>query len=319
MRGLLIGIMAAAAATGATPAIAAEPEEQVIPVPGFADFLAVDGKSVWTTNRTKVEQWSLKGKLAEVPMTRACGAMVVAYKSLWVADCKEGTLNRVDIKAGKMAAMIKTDIGAPDGEMNVAAGAGSIWVATDAKGIISRVDPKTNQVIATVPTKPGAVYLTFGFGALWAVSGKEQTLQRIDPATNMVTATIPVGKQPGFLAAGEGAVWVQEQGDGTVAAIDPATNAVRGRVKVGDNLKYGDIDTGGGKVWLRTTDEQMFAVIDAKTLTVTARVGKPSGSGALRYTRAGVWTSAHDLHTISWWAKPDAIGQVSAATTEPAR
>lgn len=305
------------AAGSAVPALAAEPAEQVIAVPGFADFLAVDGKSVWTTNRTKVEQWSVKGKLAEVPMTRACGAMVVAFKSLWVADCKEKTLNRVDIKTGKMAAVIQTGIGAPDGEMNVAAGAGSIWVATDAKGVISRLDPKTNQVIAMVETKPGAVYLTFGFGALWAVSGKEQTLQRIDPATNMVVATIPVGRQPGFLGAGEGAVWVQEQGDGTVAAIDPATNAVRGRVKVGDNLKYGDIDTGGGKVWLRTTDDQMFAVIDPSDLTVIARVGKPSGSGALRYTRAGVWTSAHDLHTISWWAKPKQIRTESSVLAKP--
>jgi DNA-binding beta-propeller fold protein YncE len=308
--------MAAVAAGAATPVLAVEPEEQVIAVPGFADFLAIDGKSVWATNRNKVEQWSVKGKLAEVPMTRACGAMVVAYKALWVADCKDKTLNRVDIKAGKMAAVIQTGLGSPDGEMNVVAGAGSIWVATDAKGVISRVDPKTNQVIGTVVTKPGAVYLTFGLGALWAVSAKEQTLQRIDPATNMVVATIPVGKQPGFLAAGEGAVWVQEQGDGTVAAIDPATNTVRGRVKVGENLKYGDIDTGGGKVWLRTTADQMFAVIDPATLNVTARVGKPSGSGALRYTRAGVWTSAHDLHTLSWWPKPGKIGSVKPQTAK---
>ena len=319
MRSLLTGMMVLIGAGSALPAIAAEPKEQVIPAPGFADFLAVDGKSVWATNRNKVEQWSVKGKLAEVPMTRACGAMVVAHKSLWVADCKEKTLNRVDVKSGKMAAVIPSGIGAPDGEMNVAAGAGSIWVATDAKGVISRIDPKTNQVIATIPTKPGAVYLTFGFGALWAASGKEQTLQRIDPATNAVVETIPVGRQSGFLAAGEGAVWVQEQGDGTVAAIDPATNAVRGRVKVGDNLKYGDIDTGGGKVWLRTTDDQMFAVIDPSTLSVTARVGKASGSGAIRYTPEGVWTSAHDLHTLSWWAAPRKIGVVNSEAVTPAK
>jgi hypothetical protein len=34
-------------------------------VPGFADFLAVDGETVWATNRGRVEQWSLKGKLAK--------------------------------------------------------------------------------------------------------------------------------------------------------------------------------------------------------------------------------------------------------------
>ena len=309
MRGLLASIMTVVAAGAAMPAVAAEPEEQVITVPGFADFLAVDGQSVWTTNRDKVEQWSVKGKLAEVPMTRACGAMTVAFKSLWVADCKEKTLNRVDIKRGRMAAVIQTGIGAPDGEMNVAAGAGSIWVATDATGVISRIDPKSNKVIATVATKPGAVYLAFGFGSLWAASGKEQTLQRIDPRTNAVVATIALGRQPGFLAAGVGGVWVQEQGDGTVAAIDPMTNAIRGRVKVGDALKYGDIDTGGGKVWLRTTEDQMFAVIDPVSLQVVTRKGKPSGSGALRYTSKGVWTSAHDLHTLSWWRDPAVLAK----------
>jgi hypothetical protein len=307
MRGLVAGIMAGTAIACAMPALAAAPPEEVIPVPGFADFLAVDSKSVWTTNRDRVEQWSRKGKLAQVPMTRACGAMVVAYKALWVADCKEGTLNRVDIKVGNMAAMIKTGIASPDGEMNVVAGAGSIWVASDAKG-----------VIASVTTKPGAVYRAFGLGALWAVSAKEQTLERIDPVTNAVVATISVGKQPGFLAAGEGGVWVQEQGDGTVAAIDPVTNTIRGRVKVGDNLKYGDIDTGGGKVWLRTTDDQMFVVIDPVTLTVLTRVGKPSGSGALRYTKQGVWTSAHDLHTLSWWPKPNKIA-AGDGSTQPAK
>jgi DNA-binding beta-propeller fold protein YncE len=297
-----------AALSAAVPVAAQAQEEQVIPVPGFADFLAVDGKSVWATNRGRVEQWSRKGKLAEVPMARPCGAMTIAHGSLWVADCTERAVKRIDVKTAKILATVTSGLGAPDGEMNVASGAGSIWVFSDAKGAISRIDPATNQVIATIPTKPGAVYLSFGEGALWAASGKEQTLQRIDPESNTVVATIPLGKMPGFLAAGEGGVFVQEQGDGTVAAIDPKTNTVRGRIKVGDNLKYGDIDTGGGKVWLRTTDDQMFAVIDPKTLSVVARVGKASGSGALRYTAKGVWTSAHDLHTLSWWPKPAKIG-----------
>lgn len=316
MRSVRTWVMAAATATIAISTAAwaqGRPAEEVIAVPDFADFLAVDGKSVWATNRGRVEQWSRKGKLAQVPMTRPCGAMAIADQSLWVADCKEGTLNRIDIRAGKLAAAIPTGIGSADGEMNVAAGAGSIWVASDAKGVISRVDPKTNQVMATVTTQPGAVYLAFGHGALWAVSAAKQTLERIDPATNTVVATIPVGRQPGFLAAGEGAVWVQEQADGTVAVIDPATNTIRGRVKVGETLKYGDIDTGGGKVWLRTTDDQMFAVIDPQSLAVIARMGKPSGSGAIRYTPKGVWTSAHDIHSLSWWRDPAKIGAAPAA------
>lgn len=294
--------LVAMAGIAAVSSVAQAQEAQVIQVPGFADFLAVDGKTVWITNKGRVEQWSRKGKLAEVAMAHPCGAMAIANGALWVADCDEHAVKRIDVKTARLTATIPTGI-ASTGELNVVAGDGSIWVASDNKGVVARIDPATNAVIASIPVDPGTWYLAFGHGALWAVSAPQQSLQRIDPRTNAVTAKTPLGKEPGFLAAGEGAVWVQEQGDGTVARIDPASAAVTGRIKVGDNLKWGDIDTGSGKVWLRTTDDQVFVVIDAGTSKVEARHGKPAGSGALRYTRAGVWTSAHDEHTLSWWPK----------------
>jgi DNA-binding beta-propeller fold protein YncE len=277
-------------------------EEQVLTVPGFADFLAVDGDSVWATNKGRVERWSRGGKLAEVAMSHPCGAMAIAAGSLWVADCKEGTLNRIDLKTAKLLAAIPTGIANPAGELNVVAGAGSIWVASDNAGKVARVDPADNRVVASIAVDPGTHYLAFGFDAVWAVSSGQQSLQRIDPATNQVTGRTRLGKQPGFLAAGEGAVWVQEQGDGTLARIDPATVEVAGRVKVGADLLYGDIDTGGGMVWLRTTADQTFVTIDPRSLAILGRLGKPSGSGALRFADGGVWTSAHDVHTLSWWS-----------------
>lgn len=290
-------------AAGTAVASAAQAEE-VIKVEGFADFLAVDGASVWATNAGRVERWSRGGKLAEVAMSKPCGAMAIAKGSLWVADCKEGALVRIDTRAAKKLATIPTGIANMAGELNVVAGAGSIWVASDDKGSVARVDPATNKVIATIPVNPGTWYLAFGHGSLWAVSSKSRSIQRIDPRSNAVVHTATLGKEPGFLAAGAGAVWVQEQGDGTVARIDAKTGEVAGRVKVGPVLKWGDIDTGGGLVWLRTTEDQTFAVIDPKSMTVLARVGKAEGSGALRYTRSGIWTSAHDVHTLTWWPKP---------------
>lgn len=287
-------------ATTSLPALAQG--EQVIAVPGFADFLAVEGASVWATNKGRVEQWSRQGKLAEVPLAHPCGAMAIAHGSLWVADCQEGALKRIDTRTAQVTATIPTGIANPKGELNVVFGASSIWVASDEKGTISRIDPATNKVMASVSVDPGTWYLAFGFGSLWAVSASQQSLQRIDPKTNAVIAKVPLGKEPGFLAAGAGAVWVQEQGDGTLARIDHHRNTLTGRVKVGDNLKWGDIDTGGGKVWLRTTDDQVFAVID-KALTVERRLGQPAGSGALRWTPSGVWTTAHDQHTLTWWPK----------------
>jgi virginiamycin B lyase len=174
--------------------------------------------------------------------------------------------------------------------------------------VVARVDPASNRVAASIPVEADSSYLAFGFDAVWVVSGVRQTLQKIDPLTNSVVKTTMLGKQPGFLAAGEGSVWVQEQGDGTLARIDPVTGNVSGRAKVDATLKYGDIDTGGGKVWLRTTAGQTFVVIDPASLAIRSRVGKAAGSGALRYTPKGVWSTAHDVHTLSWWKKPAKIG-----------
>lgn len=277
--------------------------ETVYTVPGFADFLAVDGNTVWATNAGRVEQWSTKGKHASVAIPGPCGAMAVAFGSLWVANCKGGTLYRINIKTSRIQAVIPTGIGNPKGELNVVAGAGSIWVPSEEAGRIARIDPARNKVVATVTVDPGTFYLAFGFDALWAVSSVEQSLQRIDPHTEAVTKTVKLGKMPGFLAAGEGAVWVQEQGDGTVARIDPQTAEVSGRAKVGDTLIYGDIDVGGGNVWLRTTEAQTFVAINPASMEIVARAGKASGSGALRYTPSGIWTTAHDVHTLSWWSE----------------
>jgi len=297
--GLILSLTTLAAAAQADPA---KLTEQTFSVPGFADFLAVDGDTVWATNAGRVEQWSAKGKLAAVPIARPCGAMAVAYGSLWVANCRGGNVYRIDLKTAQVQAIVETTIGNPKGELNVVAGAGSIWVPSVETGELARIDPATNKVVASIAVDPATFYLAFGFDALWAVSFTEQSLQKIDPKTNAIVGKVKLGKQPGFLAAGEGAVWVQEQGDGTVARVDPEKVEVTGRVSVGKSLLYGDIDTGGGIVWLRTTDDQTFVAIDAKTSAIVARMGKASGSGALRYTASGVWTTAHDVHTLSWWS-----------------
>ena len=283
---------------------AATPAERIIPVPGFADFLTVDGNTVWVTNKGRVERWSRRGKLATVSMRHPCGTMALTADALWVADCDDKTLSRIDRRTARVTAVIATGVAAADGEMNVVAGAGSVWLASAASGVISRIDPALGRVNARITVAPGSNYLAFGHGALWAVSGSKNLIQKIDPATNRVIGHTRLGRQPGFLVAGEGAVWVQEQADGTVARIDPARVTVSGRIKVDTSLNYGDIDTGGGKIWLRTTAGQSLVVIDAATLAIRARLGAVTGSGAVRYTRSGVWTSAHDRQSLSWWPHP---------------
>ncbi|QDH34312.1 YncE family protein [Porphyrobacter sp. YT40] len=312
-RPIITVIAAAALATSGCAPEASEPPqdttgqapdltEKAMKVPGFADFLAVDGDTVWVTNDGRVEQWSPTGKLAATPVPRPCGTMAIAEGSLWVANCKGGEVWRINLETAAVEAKIATGLANPKGETNVVAGAGAVWVPSDAAGKVARIDPATNTVTATVSVAPETWYLAYGFDALWAVSSEGKLLQKIDPATNTVTGTTALGDTPGFLAAGEGAVWVQEQGDGTVAKVDPVTLTVSGRTKVGDNLKWGDIDAAGGAVWLRTTDDQTMVVIDPASLKLRARMGPAVGSGALRWTPKGVWTSAHDNETLSWWS-----------------
>ncbi len=289
-------------------------EETIVEVPGFVDFLLVDGDTVWATNatsRTKgmLEQWSTAGKLASVAMPRPCGTMAIAEGHIWQASCPELKVYKINAETAEIAAILDTGLAEPSGETNVVAGAGSVWVPSDPDGAITRIDPSTDETLARVAVEPGTAFLAFGEGSLWAVASGSSLLQRVDPDTNAVTGSVTLGDTPGFLTAGGGAVWVQEQGDGTVAKVDPESLEVIARVKVGDNLKYGDIDVADGKVWLRTTDDQTFVVIDAATNAILARVGRPEGSGAIRYTPEGIWTSAHDVETINWWTrtglKPD--------------
>ena len=50
-------------------------------------------------------------------------------------------------------------------------------------------------------------------------------------------------------------------------------------------------------------------VIDAATSEILARVGRAEGSGALRYTPDGIWTSAHDVHSLTWWTPEEAAAE----------
>jgi len=108
---LIATIVAPALATAAPAASVTLPHDpQTQTVPGFADFLVVDGDGVWATNKGRVERWSQQGKQAEVAMTRPCGGMAMAEGSLWVADCKDGTLNRIDLQTAKLIVAIPTGI-----------------------------------------------------------------------------------------------------------------------------------------------------------------------------------------------------------------
>lgn len=86
-----------------------------ITVPGYVDFLAADGQSIWATNRDRVEkfQFDRSSPVETLSIPGPCGAMVVAFESLWVASCKAQSVFRIDLQSGHVSAKISTGLADP--------------------------------------------------------------------------------------------------------------------------------------------------------------------------------------------------------------
>lgn len=292
----------------------------VINLDGYPDFIAVDGNDVWITNRKKIEKVSANSTkpVLSVEVPEPCGAPVVGFGSLWVANCSDKCIYRINRTTGEVIAKIRTGLANKFGELSLAVGAGSVWVLSDSAGILTRINPIKNQIQKRIKVQPLSYCVAFGYDAVWvtntgsvvynwntgeAIAKNRGSIQRINPRTNKVAAQINVGLAPLFIAVGENSVWTLNQGDGTVSRIDPHTNKVNATIDVKAAGGGGDIATGAGKVWIRGNRTVFLLAVDPKTNSVEKRYGPISGSGAVRVAKNNmIWVSAHDVHTV-WGMK----------------
>jgi virginiamycin B lyase len=283
-------------------------------IPGYVDFLVADGKAVWATNEGRIEklEHNRSKPTAVVTVPAPCGAMALGFGSVWVANCSDNSLYRIDCKSERVKSIIPTGLADLTGELSVAVGAGSVWVLSESKGILSRVDPQSDKVIARINVAPYSYAAAFGFDAVWISNTGPPSgagkgfVQRIDPRSNQVVATIPVGSSPRFLTVGEGGVWTLNQGDGSISRIDPITNTLSATVQAGIIGPGGDIAAGAGSVWVRGT-KILLLRIDPETNKVVEEFGPPAGSGAVRVADGLVWITAHDIQTV-WVLRPGKMG-----------
>lgn len=273
---------------------------RTIELPGYPDFLAVDGEDVWVTNADTIQKLTVDKKqpVLSTPVPGICGAPVVAFGSVWALSCKDRVLIRIDRQSGKVLARIPCGVADPEGEISLAAGEGSVWVPSDSSGVLSRFDPNTNKVVAEIRIKPKSYCASFGLDAVWITNTQDGSVQRINPLTNEVVATIMVGPRPRFLAAGQHAVWVLNQGDGTVTRIDPQSNSVAATIECQVPGIGGDIAAGRGLVWVRGKYGRMLQVINRETNQVERIYGPLNGSGAVRVAGSLVWVTAHDVNKV---------------------
>ena len=264
--------------------------EAIYDVPGAPDWMAID-KEVWVSNSPKhnVSRLDPKSSLATTFAVgkEPCSGLAAAFGSVWVPNCGDSTITRLDLKDGKTQATFPLTIA--DDEGGVAAGAGSFWILTDTKGTLARIDPATNKVVAEITVAPGSFACAFGDNAVWVTSSEKNTLTRVNAQTHVIEATIPVGPKPRFLTVGEGGVWTLNQGDGSISRVDPKTNKVNATIEAGVPGGGGEISAGEGSVWV-TTFEYPITRIDPSTNKV-AQQFFGEGGDSIRAGLGWIWVT----------------------------
>jgi YVTN family beta-propeller protein len=196
---------------------------------------------------------------------KPCSGLTEGFGSIWVPNCGDKTLSRVDEKTNAVTATLP--IGPAESEGGIAASDDAVWLVTVPDGKLSRIDPKTNTVVAQVEVPAGSAAVVYGDGAVWVTTPKANMLTRVDAKTNKVTDSIETGPGPRFVTFGGGAVWTLNQGNGTVSRVDTKTRKVVANIEVGIPGTGGEIAYGFGHVWA-TVFQIPISEIDPATNTV---------------------------------------------------
>lgn len=271
---------------------------------GEPDWVAIAGDSAWVAVDGGVRR--IDGATGEpdglVPVPGVlCQAMDVGFDSVWAGSCDQHLVARIDPASGGLdTPFIDLPVAGLREEGSIGVGQSGVWLVSTSDELL-HIDPVTNQVDGRWPLPAGSAAVREGLGRVWVSVPGTDTLLRIDPADPRVAESIKVGDGPRFLAIGDDAVWVMNQGDGSVSRVD-ANGTVVATVTVSDKpIRGGDIDVGGGIVWVRTEQDLVVCIVVA-TNEIDHRYGPPSGSGSVAADDAVAWITAHD--TGSLWRLP---------------
>lgn len=265
--------------------------EAIYPVPGTPDWLAIDNHA-WVSSAAsnlvaRMDPTTNSAPLL-IPVGKEPGSgLVAAFGSLWVPNCGDSTMSRIDLATGKITTTFPMTFASDEG--GIAAGAGSLWVMTDVRSTLSRLDPTNNQVVAEIRLPRGSSTVAFGENSVFVTSTEESLLTRVDPKSNRIVERIKVGPKPRFLAVGEGAVWTLNQGDGSISRVDIQSNKVIATIEAGIPGGGGEIAVGEGSVWATAFDYPITRIDPARNRVVQQFYGP--GGDAIRVGQGFVWLS----------------------------
>ena len=213
--------------------------------------------------------------------------------SLWVTDATDGTVSRIDERAGAVVQHIAVGKG-PTG---VAYGFGAVWVANSDDRTVSRVDPTSDQVVATVDVGTAPADVAVDSRWVWVTDRLDHSLTRIDP-TDDSTWAFAVGTTPLGLTVANGSVWVVDAGAGSVAQVDPTTGTVIRTVAVGSDPTAVAASPSGDAVWVANSGSGTVFRIDTASATVTAAQAVGTDPTSIVVTDDAVWVATSGANEV---------------------
>jgi streptogramin lyase len=184
-------------------------------------------------------------------------AIVLGFKSAWVANSADGTVSRIDLASVNSEGSSPREVIAEAGDQpsGIAVGQGSVWVASRGDGKVARIDPNAGTVTEHIAVGRSVRGIAVDDRAVWVTNPDQNTISLISPrgGREQVTETLPVGVKPtGVTVSGSGAltgIWVANNG-GSVTWIAWNGTAYRKRAEVKLGREPNAIAVRFGAVWV---------------------------------------------------------------------
>ncbi|HWE00503.1 MAG TPA: glutaminyl-peptide cyclotransferase [Bryobacteraceae bacterium] len=261
--------------------------------------------SVFFAGADRIERVDAKTTKLMEPVAgvkKPCGGMASAFGSVWAVSCGDGSLVKIDGKAGKVTATLQRGASGIPG--SIAATDDSIWMLLDEETTLARVDPDQMMIVATMRLPEGCRSMVSAEKSLWIACPGENKIYRINPDTNLVDKRIDTGAEPAALAFGEGSIWAFCRKEGKLDRIDPKTNKVTKTIDLGAPGARAQMAVGDGSVWVTMTGFPITR-IDPKDESVPQQFWG-TGGGAIATSEGAIWLSNLNDGTL-WRIDPNLI------------
>jgi streptogramin lyase len=259
----------------------------------FGSFVAANG-NLWIpdSGHGKVIRYDIAGRkiVAEIqvgdPAKSTYGdpqMVAVSGDSIWVAQCAEKKLARIDPATDQIVDSIQLDVEpyalVIDGNI--------LWVTSFEANQVLRVDLQTKEITA-IQDIENALGVAVGGGSVWVAEHRTGNLVRMDPNTGSVIERIhlPDGSTPENVIFAEGSAWVANNLGNSISRVDAQTNA---QTVISLPQRAVNVSMGGGFIWVALHPQQdaeidlskyQLAKIDPSTDQVEQVFDFPGAAGS---------------------------------------